>query len=44
MAMAGAQGELAGVAMIRAYHVARGDENRNESLQHRHVLAGSGRA
>lgn len=27
--MAGAQGELAGVAMIRAYHKARGDEQRN---------------
>ena len=30
--MAGAQGEFAGVAMIRAYHVARGDENRNEII------------
>jgi len=30
--MAGAQGELAGVAMIRAYHVARGEENRNEII------------
>ena len=30
--MAGAQGELAGVAMIRAYHIARGDENRNEII------------
>ncbi len=30
--MAGAQGELAGVAMIRAYHVARGDEHRNEII------------
>ena len=30
--MAGAQGELAGVAMIRAYHVARGDENRDEII------------
>jgi glycine dehydrogenase subunit 2 len=30
--MAGAQGELAGVAMIRAYHVARGDHGRNEVI------------
>ena len=30
--MAGAQGELAGVAMIKAYHVARGDLERNEIL------------
>lgn len=30
--MAGAQGELAGVAMIRAYHIARGDDNRNEII------------
>jgi glycine dehydrogenase subunit 2 len=30
--MAGAQGELAGVLMIRAYHVARGEENRNEII------------
>ncbi len=30
--MAGAQGELAGVAMIRAYHVARGDHERNEII------------
>ncbi|HEX2140504.1 MAG TPA: aminomethyl-transferring glycine dehydrogenase subunit GcvPB, partial [Woeseiaceae bacterium] len=30
--MAGAQGELAGVAMIRAYHVARGEEHRNEVI------------
>lgn len=30
--MAGAQGELAGVAMIRAYHLARGDDNRNEII------------
>jgi glycine dehydrogenase subunit 2 len=30
--MAGAQGELAGVAMIRAYHDARGDSRRNEIL------------
>jgi len=30
--MAGAQGEFAGVAMIRAYHIARGDENRNEII------------
>ena len=30
--MAGAQGELAGVAMIRAYHVARGDVHRNEII------------
>jgi glycine dehydrogenase subunit 2 len=30
--MAGAQGELAGVAMIRAYHVARGDHARNEII------------
>jgi glycine dehydrogenase subunit 2 len=30
--MAGAQGELAGVAMIRAYHLARGDEHRNEII------------
>jgi glycine dehydrogenase subunit 2 len=30
--MAGAQGELAGVAMIRAYHVSRGDSARTELL------------
>jgi glycine dehydrogenase subunit 2 len=30
--MAGAQGEFAGVAMIRAYHVARGDTHRNEII------------
>ncbi len=30
--MAGAQGEFAGVAMIRAYHRARGDEGRNEII------------
>jgi glycine dehydrogenase subunit 2 len=30
--MAGAQGELAGVAMIRAYHVARGDDERDEII------------
>ncbi len=30
--MAGAQGEFAGVAMIRAYHHARGDEARTEML------------
>lgn len=30
--MAGAQGEFAGVAMIRAYHRARGDTARNEIL------------
>ena len=30
--MAGAQGEFAGVAMIRAYHEARGDEQRTEIL------------
>ncbi len=30
--MAGAQGELAGVAMIRAYHQARGDHQRTEIL------------
>jgi glycine dehydrogenase subunit 2 len=30
--MAGAQGELAGVAMIRAYHLARGDTHRVEVL------------
>jgi glycine dehydrogenase subunit 2 len=30
--MAGAQGEFAGVAMIRAYHHARGDTARNEIL------------
>ncbi len=30
--MAGAQGEFAGVAMIRAYHEARGDEARTEIL------------
>ena len=30
--MAGAQGELAGVAMIRAYHKARGDHERNEII------------
>ncbi|MEX2125657.1 MAG: aminomethyl-transferring glycine dehydrogenase subunit GcvPB [Woeseia sp.] len=30
--MAGAQGELAGVAMIRAYHVARGDHRRLEVI------------
>lgn len=30
--MAGAQGEFAGVAMIRAYHLARGDTGRTEIL------------
>jgi glycine dehydrogenase subunit 2 len=30
--MAGAQGELAGVAMIRAYHLARGHHDRNEII------------
>ena len=30
--MAGAQGEFAGVAMIRAYHESRGDTGRNELL------------
>ena len=30
--MAGAQGEFAGVAMIRAYHQARGDSARNEII------------
>jgi glycine dehydrogenase subunit 2 len=30
--MAGAQGELAGVEMIRAYHHARGDDKRNEII------------
>jgi glycine dehydrogenase subunit 2 len=30
--MAGAQGEFAGVAMIRAYHVARGEAHRNEII------------
>ncbi len=30
--MAGAQGEFAGVAMIRAYHVANGDHDRNEII------------
>lgn len=30
--MAGAQGEFAGVAMIRAYHLARGDTERTEFL------------
>ncbi|HEB63880.1 MAG TPA: glycine dehydrogenase subunit 2 [Gammaproteobacteria bacterium] len=30
--MAGAQGELAGIAMIRAYHESRGDIERNELL------------
>ena len=30
--MAGAQGEFAGVAMIRAYHVARGETHRNEII------------
>ncbi len=30
--MAGAQGELAGVLMIRAYHAARGDHERNEII------------
>ena len=30
--MAGAQGEFAGVAMIRAYHVSRGEEQRNEII------------
>lgn len=30
--MAGAQGEFAGVAMIRAYHHSRGDDARNEIL------------
>lgn len=29
---AGAQGEFAGVAMIRAYHLARGDQDRDEML------------
>ncbi|HSG64759.1 MAG TPA: aminomethyl-transferring glycine dehydrogenase subunit GcvPB, partial [Gammaproteobacteria bacterium] len=29
---AGAQGEFAGVAMIRAYHVARGEEHRDEII------------
>lgn len=32
MPMAGAQGEFAGVAMIRAYHQSRGDFERNEML------------
>ena len=30
--MAGAQGELSGVAMIRAYHKAHGDDERNEII------------
>lgn len=30
--MAGAQGELAGVAMIQAYHASRGDHERNEII------------
>ena len=30
--MAGAQGELAGVAMIRAYHVANGNAERDEII------------
>jgi glycine dehydrogenase subunit 2 len=30
--MAGSQGEFAGVAMIKAYHLARGDNDRNELL------------
>jgi len=30
--MAGAQGELAGVAMIKAYHEARGEHDRNEII------------
>lgn len=30
--MAGAQGEFAGVAMIRAYHAARGDDDRKEII------------
>ena len=30
--MAGAQGEFSGVAMIRSYHAARGDNQRNEIL------------
>ncbi len=30
--MAGAQGEFAGVAMIRAYHQARGDDHRDEII------------
>ena len=30
--MAGAQGEFAGVAMIRAYHIARGEQQRNEII------------
>jgi glycine dehydrogenase subunit 2 len=30
--MAGAQGELAGVAMIRAYHLSRGDAHRKEII------------
>lgn len=30
--MAGAQGEFAGVSMIRAYHLARGDLTRNEII------------
>jgi glycine dehydrogenase subunit 2 len=30
--MAGAQGELAGVTMIRAYHLARGDHERDEII------------
>ena len=30
--MAGAQGEFAGVAMIRAYHVNRGEKHRNEII------------
>ncbi|WP_369601110.1 aminomethyl-transferring glycine dehydrogenase subunit GcvPB [Hahella sp. SMD15-11] len=30
--MAGAQGEFAGIAMIRAYHLSRGDTERNEVI------------
>lgn len=30
--MAGAQGEFAGIAMIRAYHLTRGDHGRNEII------------
>ena len=30
--MAGAQGEFAGVAMMQAYHAARGEEHRNEII------------
>src|SRR3569832_770430 len=36
--MAGAQGEFAGVAMIRAYHDARGDPARSELLEPAAVL------